>query len=70
MEFLDRKYGPFSGRLWGLFANFFANGVAVYGAIKHMVHGEDPKTMYAGLIASAVICMVVAIPSKKMEEQG
>ena len=28
---LDRRYGPFPGRVWGLIVNLFANALALYG---------------------------------------
>ena len=66
MEFLDKKYGPFTGRLWGLFLNFFANAIALRGAIKYMLHNESPVEMYFGIIITVVVCMIVAVPVRKV----
>lgn len=65
MEFLDKKYGPFTGRLWGLFLNFFANAIALRGAIKYMLHNESPVEMCFGIIITVVVCMIVAVPVRK-----
>lgn len=64
MDFLNKKYGPFTGRCWGLFANFIANALAVHGAIGYMLKGQNPWEMYAGLGLTAVICLIVAVPGK------
>lgn len=64
MKFLDKKIGPFSGRFWGLVVNFFANAIAIHGAIGYMLHNNSPVEMYIGITASVLVCLVVAIPSK------
>ena len=64
MEFLDKKYGPFSGRCWGMFVNFFANALAIHGAMKHMLNGGSPVEMYVGIAVTVAVCLVIAVPSK------
>lgn len=64
MDFLDKKYGPLTGRCWGLFANFFANAVAIHGALQYMLKGGSPAEMYAGIAATLIICAVIAVPGK------
>ena len=65
MEFFEKKYGPFTGRLWGLFLNFIANAVALHGAIRYMLHNESPVEMYVGILITVVVCMVIAVPVRK-----
>jgi len=62
MKILENKYGPFSGRLWGLFLNFVANAVAIHGAIKFMIHGQSPIEMVVGIGITIAVCMVLAVP--------
>ena len=40
---LDRKYGPFSGRVYGLILNLIANAVAIHGAINYVIKGQSPS---------------------------
>lgn len=64
MDCLDKKYGPISGRCWGLFLNFIFNALAIHGAIRYVIRGESPVEMYLGLILTAGACLVVAVPTK------
>lgn len=64
MDFLDKKYGPFTGRGWGLFVNFFANALAIHGAMKYMLSGGNPGEMYLGLATTLLVCLIIAVPSK------
>lgn len=61
---LNKKYGPFSGRVYGLIFNLIANGVAIHGAINHIIKGQPSTEMHAGIIATVVLCLILAIPSK------
>ena len=62
MDFLEKKYGPITGRCWGLFINFFANGIAIHGAMRHMLKGESSFEMYLGIVLTVIVCMFIAIP--------
>ena len=64
MDFLDKKIGPLTGRCWGLFVNFFANAVAIHGAVQYSIRGGSPVEMYLGIAVTVVVCLIVAIPSK------
>ena len=65
MDFLDKKIGPLTGRCWGLFVNFFANAVAIHGAMKYMLQGGSPAEMYAGIAVTVAVCLVIAVPGDR-----
>ncbi len=67
MDFLDKKIGPFTGRCWGLFVNFFANAVAIHGAMKYMLQDGSPVEMYVGIAVTVAVCLVLAIPGDRNE---
>lgn len=64
MDFLEKKYGPLTGRCYGLFLIFFANALAIHGAIRYLVRNENPLEMYAGIVLTFLFCIVVAIPNR------
>ena len=39
---LDRRYGIWSGRVWGLIVNLLANALALYGLVGFLA-GRDPR---------------------------
>jgi len=61
---LDRKYGPFSGRVYGLILNLIANAVAIHGAINYVIKGHSPLEMFLGIGTTVICCLILAIPSK------
>jgi hypothetical protein len=67
MEFLQKKIGPFSGRMWGLVLNFIANGLAIHGAVRYMIRNESPVEMIVGIVSTVVICMVISVPDKSKD---
>ena len=67
MSFLDQKFGPLTGRCYGLFLIFLANALAIHGAIRHLIRNENPLEMYIGIVMTFLLCIIVAIPSKGAE---
>lgn len=64
MNFLNKKYGPFTGRCWGLFVLFFANIIAIHGAIGYVIKGKSPGEMALGIAVTVLVSMLVAVPNK------
>lgn len=64
MKFLSKKYGPFTGRCWGLFVNFAMNILTIHGAIGYFLKGQSPVEMYMGFVFTVAVCLVLAVPSE------
>ncbi len=55
---LERQYGPWTVRVWGLILNFFGNALAIYGAIGVIRDGSRlPLLLIGGCIT--LLCIVV-----------
>ena len=54
---LDSRIGPASIRAWGLFLNFGANALLLYGAVGYI---EDGSRLFALLLGGAVTLVAIA----------
>lgn len=63
MRLLDRRYGPFSGRVWGLIVNFLANASALYGALGYLRDGSRFGYLSLGLIVTVGCILTLSVPS-------
>jgi hypothetical protein len=59
---LDRTYGPFSGRVWGLILNFASNAVALYGITRYLRDGTHFGLMALGVAATVASILVLSRP--------
>lgn len=64
MTGLDRRYGIWSGRVWGLIVNLFANALALYGLAGFLQDGTHLLPLVLGLILTVACILVLAIPSR------
>lgn len=62
---LDRRIGPATGRVWGLIINFFANALAVYGAIGVMRDGSRRPLLVTGILVTAVCLILLIEPARE-----
>ena len=60
---IDRRWGPWSGRVWGLILNFIANGLAIYGAIGMIRDGSRILIFIMGLFVTLVCILTLARPN-------
>ncbi len=60
---LDRRYGPFSGRVWRLILNLAANTLALYGLVGYLRDGTHLVPMVAGLVVTVGCVLLLARPS-------
>lgn len=61
---LDRRYGPLSGRVWGLVVNLAANALALYGLVGVLRDGSRVPHLIVGLLGTAVCVALLARPSR------
>ena len=61
---LDKRFGPFNLRIWGLIANFIGNGMLLYGAANYINGITGPLLMVIGIIVTVVCILILAIPQK------
>ena len=61
---VDRRYGPFSGRVWGLIVNLAANALALYGLVGFLRDGTHVIHLAIGIVGTAVCVLVLAQPSR------
>lgn len=61
---LDRAYGPFSGRVWGLIVNFASNAVALYGVARYLRDGTHLTLLVAGLALTAIAILALSRPDR------
>lgn len=66
---LDRRYGPFPGRVWGLIVNFLANAAALYGAVGYLRGGRHLPLLLLGLLVTVACILVLALPSRAPQEE-
>jgi hypothetical protein len=60
---LDRRYGPFPGRVWGLIVNLLANALALYGLAGYLRDGAHLPYLIIGLGVTAACVLWLAKPS-------
>ena len=61
---LDRQYGPWSGRVWGLIVNFVGNAVALYGFAGYLRDGSRLPVLIAGVLLSTACILLLSKPSR------
>ncbi len=60
---LDQRYGPVTGRVWGLVVNFFSNALALYGAVRFISDGTHLSLLVLGGVATLGCVLLLARPS-------
>jgi hypothetical protein len=66
---LDRRWGPCSGRVWGLILNFIGNGLAIYGSKGMIRDGSRIPILIIGLLVTLVCILLLARPYHPVEEK-
>ena len=61
---IDRRYGPFSGRVWGLIVNLAANALALYGLVGVLRDGTHLVHLIVGAVGTLACVIVLAQPSR------
>ena len=61
---IERRYGPFSGRVWGLIVNLAANALALYGLVGFLRGGTHVAHLVVGSVGTAFCVIVLARPSR------
>jgi hypothetical protein len=61
---LDRRYGPWSGRVWGLIFNLVANALALYGLVGYLRDGTRLGHLVIGLGVTVICVAWLAKPSR------
>ena len=61
---LDRRYGIWSGRVWGLIVNLVANALALYGLVGFLRDGTHLLPLILGAVGTLVCILVLATPSR------
>jgi hypothetical protein len=64
MIVLDRRYGIWSGRVWGLIVNLSSNALALYGLAGFLRDGSNLVPLVLGVILTMACILVLAIPSR------
>ncbi len=64
---LERRIGPWSGRVWGLIVNLVANAVALAGIASVMRTGGGWVWIVVGGAATVVCVAVLALPARSGE---
>ncbi len=67
---LDRRYGLFSGRVWGLIVNLLANALALYGLTHYLRDGTHLAHLVAGLILLGYVYSGWPSLATEMTEEG
>jgi hypothetical protein len=60
---IDRRYGPFTGRVWGLIINLAANALALYGLAGFLREGTHLVYLTVGIAGTVACVLVLAKPS-------
>jgi len=61
---LDRRYGIWSGRVWGLIVNLLANALALYGLVGFLRDGTHRVSLVLGVLVTATCILLLAKPSR------
>jgi len=61
---LDKKYGIFTLRIWGLVLNFIANFLAMYGTAKYFKDEMGPALMILGLVLTVLCIGILSKPQQ------
>jgi len=66
---IDRRLGPWTGRVWGLILNFIGNGLAIYGAIGIIRDGSRMPMLIIGLLLTVSCIFLLARPCNPTDER-
>lgn len=66
---IDRRLGPWTGRVWGLILNFIGNGLAIYGAIGVIRDGSRMPMLILGLVLTIGCILLLARPCNPTDER-
>ncbi len=61
---LDRQYGIWSGRVWGLIVNLLANTLALYGLVGFLRDGTHLLPLVLGALVTIGCVLLLAKPSR------
>ncbi len=61
---LDRRYGLWSARVWGLVLNLLANTLALYGLVGFLRDGTHLVPLFLGILVTLACVLVLAMPSR------
>jgi hypothetical protein len=61
---LDRRYGPWTLRVWGLIVNLAVNALALYGLVGFLRDGSHLVHLIVGSAATVACILVLAMPSR------
>ena len=61
---LDRRYGIWPGRVWGLIVNLLANALALYGLVGFLRDGTHVVPLVSGVVVTAACILLLAKPSR------
>ena len=61
---LDRRYGIWSGRVWGLIVNLVANALALYGLVGFLRDGTHLLPLILGILLTLACIFLLAMPSR------
>ena len=67
---LERRIGPWSGRVWGLIVNLAANALALWGIASVMRTGRGWVWILLGGAATVLCVAVLALPARSGERGG
>ena len=66
-RFLERRIGPWSGRVWGLILNLAANGLLLWGISSLLRTGSGWTWIVIGGVGTVVCVAVLALPARSAE---
>ena len=61
---LDRHFGIWSGRVWGLIVNLLANTMALYGLVGFLRDGTHLIPLILGVMVTIACVLILATPSR------
>ena len=61
---IDRRYGPFTGRVWGLIVNLAANALALFGLVGVLRDGTRVVYLVVGGVCTVAWVIILARPSR------
>ena len=66
-RFLERRIGPWSGRVWGLIVNLAANGLLLWGVSSLLRTGSGWAWIVIGGVGTVVCVAALALPVRSAE---
>jgi len=67
---LDRRYGIWSGRVWGLIVNLVANTLALYGLVGFLRDGTHLAHLIVGALVTVACILILAMPAADPEDES